>query len=87
MRAGLQSLPTDAMLPPRSDGFGSGVMQELVPDEQRAFCAAVKLPRFPLTYVKDPFPRAGRVVRSPARLRAAERGGRGRVARLAGRWE
>jgi hypothetical protein len=59
VRAGLQPLATDGVLPPWLGWPGSGVMLKLVQDEHKAFCAAVKLPRIRLAYFKDPIPAPG----------------------------
>jgi hypothetical protein len=52
--AELRPMTTDGMLPPWSDWFGPGVMQELIP-ERRAIVSG-ELPRLPLSYFEDSVP-------------------------------
>jgi hypothetical protein len=56
MLAELQALANDGVLPPWSDWFGPGVMQELVPDDARRAVISAELPRLPLAYFEEPVP-------------------------------
>jgi pimeloyl-ACP methyl ester carboxylesterase len=54
--ADLRPLATDGVLPPWSDWFGPGVMQELVPDAEKGSAVCGELPRLPLAYFEDRVP-------------------------------
>jgi hypothetical protein len=54
MLAELRQLATGGMLPPWSDWFGPGVMQELVPDDTRRAAVLAELRMLPLAYFENP---------------------------------
>ncbi len=56
MLAELQALASDGVLPPWSDWFGPGVMQELIPDDARRAVISAELPTLPLAYFEEPVP-------------------------------
>ncbi len=56
MLAELQALTIDGMLPPWSDWFGPGMMQELVPDDAKRAVISAELATLPLAYFEEPVP-------------------------------
>ncbi len=56
MLAELRALATDGVLPPWSDWFGPGVMQELIPDDEMRAAVCAELPMIPVAYFEDPVP-------------------------------
>jgi hypothetical protein len=52
----LRATAIDEMLPPWSDWFGPGVMDDLIPDGSKRAIVAAELPRLPVSYFEVPVP-------------------------------